>query len=97
MSQVSEAEDTCLQMDVTHMNLGMKKSVTLDKKDPERTYKKDWVKSLKQTDEKKHESAARFKFGDSNRSHEERSDDRFSEELNVDFRSWSLQKSKLPR
>ena len=97
MSQVPEAEDTCLQIDVTHMHLGIKKSVTLDKKDPERTYKKDWVNSLKQTDEKKHESEARFKIGDSNRSHEERSHDRFSEELNVDFKSWSLPKCKLPR
>ena len=40
-----------------------KKLVTLDKKDPEKTYKKDWVKSLKKIDEKKNESEARFKLG----------------------------------
>ena len=55
------------------------------------------MKLSNQRDGQKLESKARFKPGEPSKSHEERTHDRYTEELNTEFRQWNLTKPLPPK
>ena len=74
-----------------------RKTIIYDEVGPEKTYTNHWLKLSNQRDGQKLESKARFKPGEPSKSHEERTHDRYTEELNTEFRQWNLPKPRPPK